>query len=159
MVIGTEVEREDDENIYDYVGVPFPEGYIDSEIMFLFMHDDIESIDFVGFINSEVQAYRSRLNELADENKRKQRAKMNLTYALFTDRGDRAVNEDSIGVCSKENEHCLSFATDLAVTVWEMRRLHWLQRFSRINLKKRQLIGFSRISFYGGSGYSYGQTN
>lgn len=70
------------------------------------MHDDIESIDFVGFINSEVQAYRSRLNELADENKRKQRAKMNLTYALFTDRGDRAVNEDSIGVCSKENEHC-----------------------------------------------------
>lgn len=32
--------------------------------------------------------------------------KMNLTYALFTDRGDRAVNEDSIGVCSKENEHC-----------------------------------------------------
>ena len=58
MVIGTEVEREDDENIYDYVGVPFPEGYIDS---------DIESIDFVGFINSEVQAYRSRLNELADE--------------------------------------------------------------------------------------------
>ena len=62
MVIGTEVEREDDENIYDYVGVPFPEGYIDSEIMFLFMHDDI-----VGFINSEVQAYRSRLNELADE--------------------------------------------------------------------------------------------
>ena len=52
MVIGTEVEREDDENIYDYVGVPFPEGYIDSEIMFLFMHDDIESIDFVGFINS-----------------------------------------------------------------------------------------------------------
>ena len=31
---------------------------------------------------------------------------MNLTYALFTDRGDRAVNEDSIGVCSKENEHC-----------------------------------------------------
>ena len=67
MVIGTEVEREDDENIYDYVGVPFPEGYIDSEIMFLFMHDDIESIDFGGFINSEVQAYRSRLNELADE--------------------------------------------------------------------------------------------
>lgn len=67
MVIGTEVEREDDENIYDYVGVPFPEGYIDSEIMFLFMHDDIESTDFVGFINSEVQAYRSRLNELADE--------------------------------------------------------------------------------------------
>ena len=30
MVIGTEVEREDDENIYDYVGVPFHEGYIDS---------------------------------------------------------------------------------------------------------------------------------
>ena len=66
-VIGTEVHNEEDDKIYEYVGVPFPEGYIDSEIMFLFMHDDIESIDFVGFINSEVQAYRSRLNELADE--------------------------------------------------------------------------------------------
>ena len=75
MVIGTEVEREDDENIYDYVGVPFPEGYIDSEIMFLFMQTTLSQL-----ILSDLSILRFRHTEAVStswqmKNKRKQRAK------------------------------------------------------------------------------------
>lgn len=31
---------------------------------------------------------------------------MNLTYAVFTDKGSRSVNEDSVGVCSSSNRNC-----------------------------------------------------
>ena len=39
--------------------------------MFLFQHDDIETIEFIGLINSEVQIFRSKLmeSESADESK------------------------------------------------------------------------------------------
>ena len=36
MTIGIEVEMEGDEKTYDYIAIPYPEGYIDSETMFLF---------------------------------------------------------------------------------------------------------------------------
>lgn len=84
---------------------------------------------------------------------------MNLTYALFTDRGDRAVNEDSIGVCSKENEHCFVLCDGLGGHgMGDAASSLVAEVFKNQFKKKRQLIGFSRISFYGGSGYSYGQT-
>lgn len=60
MIIGTDVKLEDDDTIYNYVGVPFPEGYIGSDVLFLFQNDDIENVDFVGFVNSEVQIYRTQ---------------------------------------------------------------------------------------------------
>ena len=31
MTIGIEVEMEGDEKTYDYIAIPYPEGYIDSE--------------------------------------------------------------------------------------------------------------------------------
>lgn len=61
MIIGLSMQREGDDKVYDYVGVPFPEGYISSDLMLLFMHDDIESVDYLGFINAEVQVFRSKL--------------------------------------------------------------------------------------------------
>ena len=60
MIIGTDVKLEDDDTIYNYVGVPFPEGNIGSDVLFLFQNDDIENVDFVGFVNSEVQIYRTQ---------------------------------------------------------------------------------------------------
>lgn len=61
MIIGISIQREGDEKVYDYIGVPFPEGYVSSELMLLFMHDDIESVDYLGFINAEVQIFRSKI--------------------------------------------------------------------------------------------------
>lgn len=66
MIIGISIKRQGDENTYDYIGTPYPEGYIDSETMFLFMHNDIDVVDFVGFINSEAQVFRKQFEKLAN---------------------------------------------------------------------------------------------
>lgn len=60
MVIGTDVRLEDDDTVYNYVGIPFPEGYMGSDVMFLFQDEDIERVEFVGFVNSEVQVSRTQ---------------------------------------------------------------------------------------------------
>ena len=60
MIVGTEVSREDDDTVYDYVGVPYPEGYIGNEMLLLFMHDDIERIHYIGYVNSDMQIYKSQ---------------------------------------------------------------------------------------------------
>lgn len=56
MIIGT-TQIDDENNQYDYVACMFPEGYIDEETFFLFNHEDILQIEFVGCINAESQAY------------------------------------------------------------------------------------------------------
>lgn len=61
MIIGIAVNNESSNKVYDYIGVPFPEGYVDSETMFLFMHEDIEKIEFLGFVNAETQGFRAAL--------------------------------------------------------------------------------------------------
>lgn len=63
MIIGIAVNNESSGTMYDYIGVPFPEGYIDSETMFLFMHEDIEKIEFLGFVNAEAQGFRAALSK------------------------------------------------------------------------------------------------
>ena len=62
MTIGIEVEMEGDEKTYDYIAVPYPE-----ETMFLFMQEDIENVSFVGFVDAEMQVFRTALEE-TDEN-------------------------------------------------------------------------------------------
>ena len=71
MITGISVQQENDSKVYDYIAVPFPEGYLSNELMFLFQHDDIETIEFIGLLNSEVQIFRSKLmeSESADESK------------------------------------------------------------------------------------------
>lgn len=65
--VGLEVEMEGDEKTYDYIAIPYPEGYIDSETMFLFMQEDIENVSFVGFVDAQLQVFRTALEE-TDEN-------------------------------------------------------------------------------------------
>ena len=61
MIIGLLVQDEQTKTMYDYIGEPFPEGYIDAETMFLFQHEDIKSVHFLGYLNAEAQAYRAEL--------------------------------------------------------------------------------------------------
>lgn len=58
LIVGITMQREDDDKIYDYIGVPYPEGYIDSETMFLFYHKDIELVNFIGYVDAESQMFR-----------------------------------------------------------------------------------------------------
>lgn len=56
MIVG--IMQIDDEGItYDYISCPFPEGYVNEETFFLFNHEDIAEVYFVGCINAESQSY------------------------------------------------------------------------------------------------------
>lgn len=62
MIVGT-MQRDEDGNEFDYISVVFPEGYINSEYFFLFNHEDIVDVKFVGYINAESQTYIQLLKE------------------------------------------------------------------------------------------------
>lgn len=58
-IIGNSIKK-DDGTIFEYIAVPHPEGFIDSDTMFLFNFEDINSIDFIGFVNSEFQIFSQK---------------------------------------------------------------------------------------------------
>ena len=76
MTIGIEVEMEGDEKTYDYIAIPYPEGYIDSETMFLFMQEDIENVSFVGFVDAQLQVFRTALEETDEDDEQYQNDKI-----------------------------------------------------------------------------------
>lgn len=65
MIIGT-LQMDEDGNKYDYISCMFPEGYINSETFFLFNHEDIKDVAFIGCINAESQVYLQRVREFLD---------------------------------------------------------------------------------------------
>jgi len=69
MVVGWYPVSEDGTK-YDYMGIFYPEGFIDLENVFLFNYDDIDKIDFLGFVDSEFQLFAKEvvdgLSKIAD---------------------------------------------------------------------------------------------
>ncbi|WP_026089247.1 MULTISPECIES: DUF4176 domain-containing protein [Bacillus] len=55
---------EDERNgkMYDYLAVPYPEGYISPEYTYVFNHQDIAEIIFTGYINEEENDFQNVLN-------------------------------------------------------------------------------------------------
>lgn len=63
MIIGVlQVMNDNPEEVYDYIGVPYPEGYIGAENVYAFQHDDINDVIFKGYQNPE----RDEFVELAE---------------------------------------------------------------------------------------------
>lgn len=58
------VAQENQEKIYDYSGCVYPEGYLSSNQVCLFDHDQIEKIFFVGFEDEEEAAFKDKLNKI-----------------------------------------------------------------------------------------------
>lgn len=58
------VAQENQEKIYDYSGCVYPEGYLSSNQVCLFDHDQIEEIFFVGFEDEEEKAFKEKLNTI-----------------------------------------------------------------------------------------------
>lgn len=56
MIIGW-LQRDSDGRDFDYIACPFPEGYLDQETFFLFNHEDIVEVEFVGCVNAMTQAF------------------------------------------------------------------------------------------------------
>ena len=55
--------------MYDYIGCFYPEGYMNPDYTFVFNHEDIEGIIFVGFINEEEEALIGLLNWIGSRNR------------------------------------------------------------------------------------------
>ena len=52
---------------YDYVGVIYPEGNIGQDMQFLFNHEDIEAVFFLGYEDVERQVFINELSKLQNE--------------------------------------------------------------------------------------------
>lgn len=63
MIYGIKQKNKEDNEVYDYVACGYPEGNISAEYNYVFNHESIEKIEFIGFINSELQEFRAVLNE------------------------------------------------------------------------------------------------
>ncbi len=58
------VAQENQEKIYDYSGCVYPEGYLSSNQVCLFDHDQIEKIFFLGFEDDEEKVFKDKLNKI-----------------------------------------------------------------------------------------------
>lgn len=58
------VAQENQEKIYDYSGCVYPEGYLSSNQVCLFDHNQIEKIFFLGFEDEEEVAFKDKLNKI-----------------------------------------------------------------------------------------------
>ncbi len=64
MITGYCCKTKTSEQIYDYTGCLYPEGYISSDKMLVFNHQDIEKIDSFGYIDEEFNNFKNLLNKL-----------------------------------------------------------------------------------------------
>ena len=58
------VAQENQEKIYDYSGCVYPEGYLSSNQVCLFDHDQIDKIFFLGYEDEEEKAFKDKLNKI-----------------------------------------------------------------------------------------------
>lgn len=58
------VAQENQEKIYDYSGCVYPEGYLSSNQVCLFDHDQIDKIFFTGFEDEEEFSFKEKLNQI-----------------------------------------------------------------------------------------------
>lgn len=66
MIIGIlQSSRGNDKKIkqYDYIGVMFPHGFLNTQTMFMFNHDQINDIVFRGYENPERKEFLEKLED------------------------------------------------------------------------------------------------
>jgi hypothetical protein len=60
--------------VWDYLGCPFPEGHIDSKLTFLFNHEQIERVFFLGLQDEEEMAFVDAIHQ-RDSDRKSERLK------------------------------------------------------------------------------------
>lgn len=64
MITGIKPVKETEPDVvYDYIGVPYPEGYLSSAYQVLFDHSDINDVVFMGYSNPERERFIAFLQE------------------------------------------------------------------------------------------------
>lgn len=55
MITGYLQKEENKDKVFEYCGCPYPYGILSSKNLFLFNGNEITGVDFLGFINAEMQ--------------------------------------------------------------------------------------------------------
>lgn len=64
MIIGRFQQNVKTKKIYDYAGCLWPEGYMDKEHSYVFNHEDIDILYYLGMQDIEEFNFRSKLDEM-----------------------------------------------------------------------------------------------
>ncbi len=67
MITGYIAIVKNENKIFDYCGCIYPEGYISSDSMFLFNHNDIDKIIFLGLKDDEYENFTPMLNDVYEK--------------------------------------------------------------------------------------------
>lgn len=67
MVIGIKQRNQQNNTTYDYVGVLYPEGYINNKVLFNFNHEDVMDIVYRGYENSEQEDFLRMVQDVVKE--------------------------------------------------------------------------------------------
>lgn len=67
MIIGFLQQEAETEVVWDYVGIPYPEGYMGSERTYLFNHSQISRVFSIGYQDDEQFAFSVQLEKAAGE--------------------------------------------------------------------------------------------
>ena len=65
MLIGI-LQKSKDVN-YDYMAVLYPEGYLTQKQIYLFNHEDIQEVHFLGFMGVDHQVFRNNLINIMED--------------------------------------------------------------------------------------------
>lgn len=57
LIIGICLKSLNDDKVYDYCGCAHPYGFLNSDNVFLFNHDQIDKVYFKGYIDEELNDY------------------------------------------------------------------------------------------------------
>ena len=63
MIVGVAQRGENQDKIWDYCGVVFPEGYMSADKLFLFDNEQIERVYHVGLLDSESIEFKDKLEK------------------------------------------------------------------------------------------------
>ena len=67
MVVGYLPEDGINEEIYDYLAVPYPQGYISENSFFMIDHDKVAAVLYDGYFSEDIDMLVSKIRELDDE--------------------------------------------------------------------------------------------
>ena len=69
MIIGVKQKNLETNEVYDYLAVPYPEGFISADCAFFVNHDLIEKIYFRGYENEERETFLTALDNYYENQK------------------------------------------------------------------------------------------
>lgn len=78
MIIGVkQIIKEKLNKTYDYIGVPYPEGFLGNTFTWLFNAEDINDVLFKGYESKEYEAFSDMIESLYEKNDTKTNNKNN----------------------------------------------------------------------------------